>query len=375
MEFTEQLKDLARNRDYYERVSPNTWCDCQRIRQVKIQGDYPEIMPECTVLIRTYKRPEIVKRAIDSVLNQDGYNDYIIVVVDSDYNDLNVETETQRSIESYNNNKILYFRYDRPRPIYCNKMNAAANLVKTKFFVFLNDDDVLHRMHLKIMLRVMKSHPHIDALMCSQIWLRESLNESISCDLMEDESLCRSVGIGETIMSLRNNTTGVVYKTDFYRSFGGLIERNHGGGDVIMANRCSFFGNQYWLNARLHGIYISASKSQASRDLESYYRSFYIGYFWRLKSIQKCFGLSFFVSDAIAQRKLHKSVEGLYESWGDERFSEDRMFELIGKIPWQRKNPIIKKFYNAIGRIWDKYIDYTVKQSEEKGFYVKLTDI
>ena len=51
------------------------------------------------------------------------------------------------------------------------------------------------------------------------------------------------------------------------------------------------------------------------------------------------------------------------------------MFELIGKIPWQRKNPIIKKFYNAIGRIWDKYIDYTVKQSEEKGFYVKLTDI
>lgn len=374
MEFAEELKKRAKTRDYYERVSPEVWCDHQRVKQVKMLGDYPESMPECTVLIRTYKRPEIVKRAIDSVLSQDGYDDYIIVVVDSEYKDLSIETETQRSIKGYNNNKILYFRYDRPLPIYSNKMNAAANLVRTKYFVFLNDDDVFHRMHLKIMMRVMKSHPDIDALMCSQIWLRESINEKIPYDLMEEEALCRHVEIGETIMSMRNNTTGVIYKTEFYRSFGGVPERNYGGGDVIMASRCSYYGNQYWLNARLHGIYISSSGSQESRSLENYYRSFYIAFYWRLNALKRCFRIPCFISDAIAQRKLRKSVEGLYESWGDEQFSEDQMFDLIGKVPWRRKNPLIKKYYNCLGRLWDKYIDYTVKLSEKKGFIVKLTD-
>lgn len=96
--------------------------------------------PKVTVIIPTYKRSDVLSRAIESVLNQ-TYSDIEIVVVDDNdpYNDFRKNTELV--MERYHdNNKIRYIKHER------NKNGSAARNTGIKnstgkYIAFLDDDD------------------------------------------------------------------------------------------------------------------------------------------------------------------------------------------------------------------------------------------
>jgi len=96
--------------------------------------------PLVSVVIPTYKRPDMLGRAIDSVLNQ-TYDNIEIIVVDDNDEDSEYRKETEDFMEKYTDvNNLVYFKHKE------NKGGSAARNTgirnsKGDFVAFLDDDD------------------------------------------------------------------------------------------------------------------------------------------------------------------------------------------------------------------------------------------
>ena len=65
-----------------------------------------------TVVIPTYKRPNQLKRAINSCLSQ-TYSNVEIIIVDDNPPETEYRKATEKVIHIYNNNKIKYIQHDK----------------------------------------------------------------------------------------------------------------------------------------------------------------------------------------------------------------------------------------------------------------------
>ena len=96
--------------------------------------------PLVSVIIPTYKRPNVIARAVDSVLKQTYDNIEIFVVDDNDPSFLE-RIATEEVMAQYENNpKVTYIQHD------CNKNGSAARNTgwrhaKGKYITYIDDDD------------------------------------------------------------------------------------------------------------------------------------------------------------------------------------------------------------------------------------------
>lgn len=88
-----------------------------------------------TVVIPTYSRPDLVQRAIESVLNQ-TLTDYRCVVVD----DNSPGTETERTVKSYESDKLAYVSHNENRGSGAAR-NTGIKHAESEYVAFLDDDD------------------------------------------------------------------------------------------------------------------------------------------------------------------------------------------------------------------------------------------
>lgn len=94
-----------------------------------------------TVVITTYKRPiEILKRAVDSVINQ-TYSNIELIVVNDFPEDENVSEKIKIMLQSYSLHKIRYLEPEKNSGA-CTVRNIGLENAHGKFIAFLDDDDV-----------------------------------------------------------------------------------------------------------------------------------------------------------------------------------------------------------------------------------------
>jgi glycosyltransferase involved in cell wall biosynthesis len=86
-----------------------------------------------SAIIPTHNRPKLLRRAIESVLNQTDPVDEVIIVDDA------FCKETQEIVNSFNSNLIKYFR--NPEVGASSSRNYGVNVSKFQFVAFLDDDD------------------------------------------------------------------------------------------------------------------------------------------------------------------------------------------------------------------------------------------
>jgi len=89
-----------------------------------------------SIVIPTYKRPRLIKRAMQSVLNQ-VYQNFEIVIIDDSPND-----ETERVVKEFNDKRIKYIR-NKIRRGYSGAKNQGVeeSSPDSKYIAFLDDDD------------------------------------------------------------------------------------------------------------------------------------------------------------------------------------------------------------------------------------------
>jgi glycosyltransferase domain-containing protein len=101
------------------------------------------INPKVSVIIPTYNRPQLVKRAIESVLKQ-TYQNFEIIIIDGSPNN-----ETERVVQQYlNDSRIRYFHEPdvhtntvKDRTNIAKARNKAIKLARGEYIAPLDDDD------------------------------------------------------------------------------------------------------------------------------------------------------------------------------------------------------------------------------------------
>ena len=91
-----------------------------------------------SVIITTYKRePPILKRALESVINQ-TYKEIEIIVVDDSPSDYLRRDEIEKLVNGYES--VRYIKHDTPQGA-CVARNTGMNQSHGEFIAFLDDDD------------------------------------------------------------------------------------------------------------------------------------------------------------------------------------------------------------------------------------------
>ena len=121
-------------------------------------------MPFFSVIIPTYNRSVLLKRAIDSVLNQ-NFKDFELFVIDDGSTD-----DTQETIKKYSG-KLFYLKQKN------SGVSAARNLGIKKcngeYITFLDSDDSWLPEKLYEHFNFIKKNPHVRIHQTDELWLRK----------------------------------------------------------------------------------------------------------------------------------------------------------------------------------------------------------
>ncbi|MBS0603525.1 MAG: glycosyltransferase family 2 protein [Verrucomicrobia bacterium] len=124
--------------------------------------------PLITIIIPTYRRPELLKRAILSAVNQ-TYPLFQVQVYDNASGD-----ETQDVVREFSRKdpRVKYHCHPKNIGMIANYEYALKN-VETRFFSFLSDDDLIFPWFLEVALQGMQTAPDAGFSACSTIIMSE----------------------------------------------------------------------------------------------------------------------------------------------------------------------------------------------------------
>jgi len=128
--------------DYFKHV--DNFRKISHVKSELILGKHNHNIPIVSIVIPTFKRGELIIESIQSCINQDGFTDYEIIVVDNDH-----ESDSLLGIiSSLQNHKLLYFRNDNNLGMFGN-WNRAFEIARSPWIVMLHDDDIISPYFLK----------------------------------------------------------------------------------------------------------------------------------------------------------------------------------------------------------------------------------
>lgn len=182
--------ELLRDCDFFSGDS-DSFASCVGGEPWLCWGVHKDPPPLVSLVIPTYNRPQWLKLALESALSQEGVDDYEVVIVDNEGVDVCIETDTSRLVRLYSDEKIVYYRHKKSVE---NKMDSAVSCARTQFFVILHDDDVISKVHLKVLIEVLKANPGIFYLGCTATsFSSENQEEAVASAMKNVHDGCSSL--------------------------------------------------------------------------------------------------------------------------------------------------------------------------------------
>ncbi len=114
--------------------------------------------PELTILIPSLNRAETLKHTLNTVIHDQNYSNYKIIVSDN-----HSEDNTFEIVKSFNNCKITYIRPERRLPM-SKHWEFILNNVQSGYVTILGDDDGLLPFSLNKIAKILKRHKEIQAI-------------------------------------------------------------------------------------------------------------------------------------------------------------------------------------------------------------------
>ncbi len=117
-------------------------------------------MPKVSVVIPTYNRPDLVKKAIGSILLQ-TYHDFEIIIVDD-----GMQKRAQSSVEEIHDSRIVYIQNEKSFGG-GGARNVGIKAAKGEYVAFLDDDDEWLPEKLEKQVRAFEScGPEVSVVFC-----------------------------------------------------------------------------------------------------------------------------------------------------------------------------------------------------------------
>ncbi|ADO82602.1 glycosyltransferase family 2 protein [Ilyobacter polytropus] len=303
--------------------------------------------PHLTIAIPTYKRPEMLKEAIDSALNQKDFDDYEIIVVDNDSECISKISKTEELIKSYNNPKILYYKNDENLGIYGN-WNRCIELARGKWYTMLHDDDLLLEDFLKEVFKLIKNTPEISCVKARHYIYDQRIDAKKKKFKEKLKNLRGKVQRYNELDFLISNPiggpVGIVMEREKAVAIGGFNEEYYPSSDyVFFTNYCTKY-NIYYYNKVLCFYRISKNESLNNGTMIKATRVHY-------DVINILRGKNNFRNFFFKEYSLYFSLRALKEIkslWRVEVKKEEMQF--LGDNP--RLNPLVYYFYFIFKGLW-----------------------
>ena len=134
-------------------------------RVVDLKRGDPELKPRISVIIRTYNRAEIIRHAVQSVLDQQ-FKDWELVIVND-----GGDREVDKILQSLWDKRMVY-AYARHSGN-ARTFNVGLRLARGDIIGFLDDDYILYPEHLQRVVSHMDAHPDCKAVYTDlkRVWM------------------------------------------------------------------------------------------------------------------------------------------------------------------------------------------------------------
>jgi len=257
----------------------------KKIKSILIHGNLNHIShPKITIAIPTYKRPECLKQAVDSVLNQINYNDFEIIIIDNEAN-FTDESINIQLIKQYNNPRILYYINEENIGMFGN-WNRCIQLARGEYITILNDDDWLEENFLSISSKFLIDNCAIYT-QAKNIDLRKNKSNSKDSDklLLIKEKIKKLNLMDFFFYNWSPGSLGILFKTDKLIELGGYNKDYYPSSDYILhANYIREFGGLYIYeqlsNYRIeHNESLNVTTAIKWQEIDYYFRIYLFQYF------------------------------------------------------------------------------------------------
>lgn len=216
-----------------------------------VLGRHRDPAPLVTVVIPAYRREALLRQALESALDQQGFTDYQILIVDDSA--LPAEAgvwPTEQLVREYDDERIVYCRNPQNLGLMDN-WNMCYFLARSPWVCTLHDDDLLPRNFLEKMAAVVQLHPEIDALfnLANQFDGEHTSPEEIKALLAPVKKGSGKLRIQrvwrQNFGLAAGRPTGSFIKRDAFLKVGGFgVDRPANGRDII-------YNDDYCLAVRL----------------------------------------------------------------------------------------------------------------------------
>ena len=184
-------------------------------------------VPMVSITIPTYRRLELLKDAVQSVLSQNNFDNFEIVIVDNDY----TGEYSQRIIEyliDLDDKRIFYYKNKHNIGVFAN-WNRCIELARGKWMTILCDDDILFSDYLCRMTQVIDNNPEISRVECK--YLKFTNTNEIKLPIFQKlkrnliNCLWGNIKVITPQMYIADCFTGPhaqLYKTEYAKAIGGF---------------------------------------------------------------------------------------------------------------------------------------------------------
>lgn len=230
-----------------------------------IQGDLKRAEKcKVSIVIPTYKRPDLLKEAINSVVDQVGYEDYCILIID---NQPCRGCETEKLLATYQDSRILYFKNAENIGMFGNQ-NRCFELAPTDWVVLLHDDDLLLPTFLQDCMAVIRRNNKIDGLQPKRfVWKDDGRKLNLPEHLKDHHSLRRIYDVSNYVGFQAGTPSGGIFKRKMVLKLGGYNPEFHPTSDFCFSVLFSQYFHLYIFSKTLSVYRILANESLKTETL------------------------------------------------------------------------------------------------------------
>ncbi len=187
-------------------------------KNIKIESS--DFMNELvSIVIPTYKRPGMLKRAIDSCLNQ-TYSNIEILIVDDNNPDTSGRKKTEDFMQEYKSNKkVRYIKRDSNGGG-CLSRNTGIEAANGEYLAFLDDDDYFFENKIEKQLNFMKKN-NLDASFSGSETYDENISKIVKTQTHANFEKYDNILVYHLVEMIVSPQT-FMYKTEVIKSLGGF---------------------------------------------------------------------------------------------------------------------------------------------------------
>lgn len=209
--------------------------------------------PLVSTVIPTFKRADMLSRAIDSVLNQ-SYTNVEVIIVDDNNPSSDYRKTTEVTMERYNGNpKVRYIKHEKNQNGSVAR-NTGIHKAKGKYICFLDDDNYFYQKKIEKQVKYLFKNPEYKAVYCGVELDNRNIIPCQAGDLTYEQLA------GTNII----DTNTILMEKEVILQFGGWDERLKRNQDVSFMLRYFKTGNKVGVISEALAFYDLSDRSNVA---------------------------------------------------------------------------------------------------------------